>query len=76
MDNPININLPDIAINKGSLWIVLLVFFTIYWLIAAILFFHWTKYGLGNKRIILAETTFVLVSVVLFLIPVVVLILY
>lgn len=56
------------VVNSYVLSIILIVFAAIYFVISSVLFYHWETYGLGSRGIIMAETLFVIVSVVLFII--------
>ncbi len=48
--------------------VVLGLFFVLYMIVSAALVYHWSEYGMYSAKVILAETTFVIVSVVLFVI--------
>lgn len=48
--------------------IVLVLFFIAYIIISAVLFYHWTSYGMRSAGILVGETLFTLVSVVLFVV--------
>ncbi|MFA5889133.1 MAG: hypothetical protein WCW47_03005 [Candidatus Paceibacterota bacterium] len=48
--------------------IVLGLFFVLYVIVSAALIYHWSEYGMYSAKVILAETTFVIVSVTLFVI--------
>ncbi len=55
-------------INTPVLMIVLVLFFIAYIIISAVLFYHWTSYGMRSAGILVGETLFTLVSVVLFVV--------
>ncbi len=52
--------------SKPILAGILVLYFTIYCVITGILFYHWRVYGMGSKKVIFAETIFLLVSIALF----------
>jgi hypothetical protein len=57
-------------IGKPLLWLVLVIFLSIYAIVSIVLFYHWRKYGMKNKSILLAEGLFVVVSLGLFVIAI------
>jgi len=56
----------SVSVGKSALWIILIVFFIGYATISAILIYHWRKYGMSNGNILIAESLFLTVSVILF----------
>lgn len=53
-------------INRPLLTGVLLVYLVGYVSLGGILFYHWRKYGMKSSSVIFAETAFLFVSLVLF----------
>jgi len=66
MDNPLASLISNIRIESGALSLILLFFAIFYIGISSILFYHWRKYGMKNRSIVLAELIFALVSIFLF----------
>lgn len=60
-----NINLSTF-VNRPLLSIILIIYFVGYVSLGGILFYHWRKYGMKSSSIIFAETAFLFVSLVLF----------
>lgn len=60
-----NISL-SFLVNTQVLLVVLVLFFILYAIISLVLFYHWSEYGMRSGGILLTETLFSLVSVVLF----------
>lgn len=56
----------QILINKPVMFVILGVFFVVYSIVSAVLFYHWHAYGMRSRGIIVAETVFTLVSLSLF----------
>lgn len=54
-----------VSIGKPIIWVFFALFFIGYAIITGILIYHWRKYGMSNKYIILAESLFLIVSVIL-----------
>ncbi|MCX6702148.1 MAG: hypothetical protein NTX96_03080 [Candidatus Zambryskibacteria bacterium] len=52
--------------NTPILLIILFLFFIIYTIVSIVLLYHWSEYGMRSGAILLAETVFILVSIVLF----------
>lgn len=48
------------------LLILFILFFVVYAIVSIILMYHWSEYGMYSAKVILAETVFVVVSLVLF----------
>ena len=48
------------------LWIIFILFFIVYVVIASVLLYHWHAYGMKGKAVLFAESLFIFVSVVLF----------
>ena len=57
--------------NAPILPVILGLFFVLYFIVSLALIYHWSEYGMYSAKVILAETTFVVVSVVLFMISVI-----
>ena len=55
-----------VSIGKPIVWIFFILFCAGYAVITGILIYHWRKYGMSNKKILLAESIFLIVSGVLF----------
>lgn len=55
-----------VSIGKPIIWVLFALFIIGYAIITGILIYHWRKYGMSNKNIILAETLFLIVSGILF----------
>lgn len=53
-------------ISRPILSIALFVYLIGYVSLGSVLFFHWKKYGMNSTSVIFAETAFLLVSIVLF----------
>ncbi len=75
--DPVNLSqllsLPDFGkinvstfITRPILSLVLFVYLVGYISLGSILFYHWRKYGMRSTSVIFAETAFLLVSLVLF----------
>lgn len=56
------------VINDVTLSIVFVLFFIVYLIISSILFYHWRAYGRKSHSILVAESLFVFVSGVLFVV--------
>lgn len=56
----------SVFINKPLLSGILLVYFIVYVSLGGILFYHWRKYGMRSSSVIFAETAFLFVSLILF----------
>lgn len=65
----INFNLFS-YVDSQVLFIILGLFFIFYIIVGVALFYHWVKYGMAHSGVVLAETVFVLGSVVLFTVAV------
>ncbi|MSU45076.1 MAG: hypothetical protein EXS47_00365 [Candidatus Zambryskibacteria bacterium] len=63
-------NFPSISlsffINTTGLIVVLALFSIVYVVITSVLVYHWSAYGMRNPGILVAETLFLFVSLVLF----------
>ena len=66
--------LPQFSLTKLSflfnplvLFVLLAVFFVLYFIGSATLWYHWSKYGMGRGEIRIVKTLFVFVSAALFL---------
>ena len=62
-----NINF-SIILSRPILLILLVVFFLIYAILSGVILYHWKSYGMKGRGVILAETLFLFVSLVLFVI--------
>ena len=62
-----HINLP-LFINKPVLLGILALFFIVYSVITGVLMYHWSAYGMKSQGVLVAETFFLFVSVILFVI--------
>lgn len=47
------------------LWGVFGVFLTLYLIVSGVLFYHWRAFGMKTKSIVLAESMYILVSLIL-----------
>ncbi len=56
----------SVFVSKPILYLLLALFFIVYAILASILFFHWRAYGMRSKSILIAETLFLFVSLILF----------
>lgn len=63
MFNPVHLK---VFINKPVLLGIFLIFFVIYFILSAVLFYHWHAYGMRSRGIVVAETLFFIVSIGLF----------
>lgn len=72
MENPAQLlpPLPHVKlsffINTPIMFGILLAFFVIYSLASSVLVYHWSAYGMRSQGIIFAESIFIFVSIVLF----------
>jgi hypothetical protein len=57
-------------INVPLLTILLGLFFVIYIIISAVLIYHWKAYGMKSRGVLLAESLFLFVSLVLFVVSI------
>ncbi len=55
-----------VLINKPVMLGILGVFFVLYCVLSAVLVYHWAAYGMRSRGIIVAESLYFLVSIVLF----------
>ena len=55
-------------INTPTLLIILVLFFIAYAIVSGILMYHWSAYGMKSQGVLIAETLFLFVSVILFVI--------
>lgn len=53
-------------INLPVLMAILVLFFVVYSIISYVIIYHWSTYGMKSHGILVAETFFLFVSVVLF----------
>lgn len=54
------------GIDTDVLFLFLIIFFVCYILAASVLFYHWRKYGMKNKKILYMESIFIIMSCILF----------
>ncbi len=57
-----------LIINPAILTIVLFLFLVVYFIITVVLMYHWSAYGMRSAGILVGETLFILVSLVLFMV--------
>ncbi|HEY4483158.1 MAG TPA: hypothetical protein VI953_03235 [Candidatus Paceibacterota bacterium] len=57
-----NFTLPDAVIGSNVLWIIFLCLFVVLGITTIVLFYHWIKYGFGDKNVILAQILYTLVT--------------
>ena len=53
-------------INTTVLLIILILFFIFYTIITSVLMYHWATYGMRSAGILVGETLFILISLILF----------
>jgi len=58
-------------VSGNILMISLVLFFICYSVVSVFLIYHWTAYGMRHAGVILAETVFILVSVLLFIVAII-----
>ncbi len=58
----------SVLVNTPVLSVLFIVFFIFYFLISSVLVYHWSSYGMKSRGVIFAESIFVFVSLVLFVI--------
>lgn len=58
----------SIVFNTPVLTILLIVFGIFYGVVSLVLFYHWSAYGMKSPGILVAETLFSFISVILFVI--------
>lgn len=70
-----NLNIPtflhipySLFVNLPIFLIILSVFFVLYTVITSVLMYHWLTYGMKSPGVLVAESLFLLISVVLFVI--------
>lgn len=56
----------SLFINTSILLVLFVVFFVVYFLISSVLIYHWSSYGMKSRGVIFAESIFVFISLVLF----------
>jgi len=56
----------SILINKPILVGVFVIFFILYSIVSGVLLYHWSAYGMRSPGIVVAESFFFFVSIVLF----------
>jgi hypothetical protein len=57
----------EASLLHNALFLFLLVYTVFYLIVFAILFYHWEKYGMGNRKIFIYGMVFTTVSILLFL---------
>ncbi len=62
-----NINF-SIFLSRPVLLVVLVVFFLIYSVLSGVILYHWKSYGMKGSGVLLAESLFLFVSLVLFVV--------
>lgn len=62
-----NINF-SIFLSRPILLILLVIFFLIYSILSGVILYHWKSYGMKGPGVLLAESLFLFVSLVLFVI--------
>ena len=55
-------------IDKPILLIILALFFIAYASVSGVLMYHWSAYGMKSQGVLVAETLFLFISVILFVI--------
>ncbi len=55
-------------ISPMTLYIVLILFGVVYIIVTSVLMYHWSAYGMRSPGILIGETLFVLVSLILFMV--------
>ena len=58
----------SVVINLPILIGVLVVFFIVYCAVSSVVMYHWYSYGMSSPGILVAETLFFLVTVVMFMV--------
>ncbi|MEI6842920.1 MAG: hypothetical protein WCK48_00200 [bacterium] len=64
---PFAINVSTL-LNGTSLSLFLFIFFVFYFIITCVLMYHWSRYGMGHQGVVVAETLFIFISVLLFIV--------
>jgi hypothetical protein len=71
---PINFSAPILPFAKFAflfnvpvLFLIFIVFFIFYAAVSAVLMYHWSAYGMRHEGILVAETLYLFISAVLFL---------
>ena len=59
--NPLSI------ITAPALFIILALFFVVYSVLTGMLMYHWSAYGMKSQGVLVAESLFIFVSIILFL---------
>ena len=62
-----NINF-SVFLSKPILMIVFVVFFLVYSVLSGVIIYHWNAFGMKSGGIVIAESVFLFVSVVLFVV--------
>ena len=60
----------SLFVNAPVLFGILILFFAFYVTVSSVLMYHWSAYGMRSSGILVGETLFLFVSVVLFVISV------
>lgn len=66
--NFFNFDFIELAVSRPALYLIFIVYFFLYAIVSAILFYHWANYGMKSPGIMVARSLFVFVSIVLFVI--------
>jgi len=56
----------SILVNKPILLVVLGIFFILYSIVSGVLLYHWSAYGMRSPGIVVAESFYFFISIVLF----------
>ncbi len=56
----------SLVTSKPVLSVFFILYFILYFILTMILFYHWRAYGMRGVGVVLAETLFIVVSVILF----------
>ena len=62
--------LADVFFQKDLLWGLFGVFFIVFVILSVVLIYHWQRYGMSNKKIILAQSVYLIVSLVFIVVAV------
>ena len=66
--NFFNFDFVNYAVSRPALYLIFIVYFFLYAIVSAILFYHWKNYGMRSQGIMIARSLFIFVSIVLFVI--------
>lgn len=62
----ISLNKLSFLFGQTSLSLVLAVFFVFYCFVSGVLWYHWSKYGMGRREIRVVKILFFFISLILF----------